>query len=129
METDPQRFVPKVHPLSRGAEPDDPMTLNATAVAGDPDVLIAALVHEYAWMGWDAEQIAALFHDPFYPMLHGLWETLGEAGIRARIDAIFSHRGVFRFRATVHEAPDDPGPEVILIGTLSREEDRHGDRL
>ena len=40
-------------------------------------------------MGWDAEQIAALFRDPFYPMLHGLWQALGEAGVRDRIDAVF----------------------------------------
>jgi hypothetical protein len=129
MDGDPERFVAKVHPLSRGAEPDDPMTLNATTVAGDPDVLIRAVVGEYAWMGWDAEQIAALFHDPFYPMLHGLLEALGEAGIRERIDAVFDRGGVFRFRATVHEAPDDPEPEVIQIGILKGEEHRHGDGL
>jgi len=129
MDSDQERFVPKVHPLSRGAEPDDPMTLSATTVPGDPDVLIRALVHEYAWMGWDAGQIAALFHDPFYPMLHGLQQALGEAGIRQRIDAVFNGHGVFRFRATVLEAPDDSGPEVIQIGTLRREGDRHDDGL
>jgi hypothetical protein len=126
MESDPQRFVPKVHPLSRAAEPDDPMTLSATAVAGDPDVLIRALVQEYAWMGWDAEQIATLFNDPFYPMLHGLLEAYGAARVRERIDAVFGRCGVYRFRATVHEAPDDPGPEVVQIGTLRREGDHHG---
>jgi hypothetical protein len=129
MESDAQRFVPKVHPLSRAAGPDDPLTLNATAVAGDPDVLIRALVQEYAWMGWDAGQVAALFHDPFYPMLHGLLEALGEAGIRERIDAVFDRGGVFRFRARVYEAPDDSGPEVIQIGTLKQEGIRHGDGL
>jgi len=125
METDQARFVPKVHPLCRAAEPDDPMTLSATAVAGDPDVLIHAVVQEYAWLGWDAGQIAALFHDPFYPVLHGLLQALGEAGIRARIDAVFARCGVYRFRATVHEALDDSGPEVVQIGTLMREETRH----
>ena len=129
MESHPQRFVPKVHPLSRRAEPDDPMTLNATTAPGDPDVLIRALVHEYAWMGWDAGQIAALFHDPFYPMLHGLQQALGEAGIRDRIEAVFNRHGVFRFQATVLEAPDDPRPEVFQIGTLRREGDRHDDGL
>jgi hypothetical protein len=131
MESDPQRFIPKVHPLVRAAEPDDPMTLNATAVAGDPDVLIRALVQEYAWMGWDAGQIAGLFRDPFYPMLHGLLQAFGEAGIRARIDAVINGRGVFRFRATVHEAPDESeaAPEVFQIGSLRRGGDRHDDGL
>jgi hypothetical protein len=129
MDTVQERFVPKVHPLSRAAEPDDPMTVCATAVAGDPDVLIRAVVQEYAWMGWDAAQIAALFHDPFYPMLHGLLEAFGEAGIRERIDAVFNRGGVFRFRATVHEALDDAPPEVVQITTLRREGDPHGNRL
>jgi hypothetical protein len=102
------------------------MTLSATAVTGDPDVLIRAVVQEYAWMGWDAGQIAALFRDPFYPMLHGLLEALGQAGIRERIDAVFSRSGVYRFRATVHEAPDDSGPPVVQIGNLIREGTCHG---
>ncbi|MFI5456383.1 MAG: hypothetical protein ACHRXM_13120 [Isosphaerales bacterium] len=126
METDQERFVPKVHPLSRAAEPDDPMTLSATAIAGDPDVLIRAVIQEYAWMGWDAGQIAALFHDPFYPVLNGLLQALGEACIRSRIDAVFARYGVYRFRATVHEALDDSAPDVVQIGTLMREEPRHG---
>jgi hypothetical protein len=130
METDTQRFVPKVHPLSREAEPDDPMTLNATAVAGDPDVLIRSLVQEYAWIGWDAGQVAELFRDPAYPMLHGLLRAFGEAGIRERIDAVFNRRGVVRFRATVVEAPEESGPDVIQIGGFTRRGgDRHGDRL
>ncbi len=129
------RFAPKVHPLSRSATPDDPMDLNAAAVPGDPDVLINALVQEYAWMGWDGDEIAALFHDPFYPMLHGLLEALGETGVRDRINAVFNRDGVFRFRTTVHEAPDDhdhePEPEVVQIGAfnLKRKEQDHVDGL
>ena len=72
MESDPERFVPKVHPRSRAVEPDDPMTLQRDRRRGRPRRADPCLVQEYAWMGWDAEQIAALFHDPFYPMLHGL---------------------------------------------------------
>jgi hypothetical protein len=108
------------------------MDLNATAVQGDPEVLIRAVVQEYAWMGWDGDQIASLFHDPFYPMLHGLLEALGEAGVRDRIDAVFNSAGVFRFRTTVHEAPDDDqGPEVVQIGgfNLKRKEQDHVDGL
>src|SRR5947209_8772484 len=98
MENRAERFVPKVHPASREVMPEDPMTLCASPVAGDPDVLIRAVVQEYAWMGWDAGQIAALFRDPSYPMLYGLRHALGEAGVRERIDAVFRRCGVFRFR-------------------------------
>jgi len=131
MESSAERFVPKVHPASREVMADDPMTLWATPVAGDPDLLIRAVVQEYAWMGWDAEQIAALFRDPFYPMLHGLRHLLGEAGVRERIDAVFGHCGVFRFRSTVREAPDDAddAPELVQIGLGRPEGVRHGDSL
>src|SRR5262245_19305051 len=70
-------LVPKVHPTSRPVEPDDPLTLHATTVAGDPELMLHCLVQEYAWMGWDAEQILSLFRDPFYPVLHGLWCLYG----------------------------------------------------
>ena len=129
MESHPQRFVPKVHPATRAVEPDDPMSLFATPVAGDPDVMLQAVVHEYAWMGWDAGQIAALFDDPFYPMLHGLRHALGEAGVRGRIDAVFRGCGVFRFRSTVHEEPDDTAPELVQIGLGRPEGVHHGDGL
>jgi hypothetical protein len=126
MESSAERFVPKVHPASREVMADDPMTLWATPVAGDPDLLIRAVVQEYAWMGWDAEQIAALFCDPFYPMLHGLWRVLGEAGVRERIDAVFHRCGVFRFRSTVHEEPDEAAPELVQIGLDRPQGVRHG---
>ena len=129
MESNPARFVPKVHPASREVMPDDPMTLCATPVEGDPDLLIRAVVQEYAWMGWEAEQIADLFRDPFYPMLHGLRLALGEAGIRERIEAVLARCGVYRFRSTVHEEPDDAAPELVQIGPLRPEGKRHGDGL
>jgi hypothetical protein len=102
------RLVPKVHPASREVMPDDPMSLCAMPAPGDPDLMIRAVVGEYAWLGWGADQIAALFDDPFYPMLHGLRQALGEAGVRERIDAVFARNGVYRFRATVAEAVEEP---------------------
>lgn len=127
MEISNERFVPKVHPASREVLADDPMTLCATPVAGDPDLLIRSVVQEYAWVGWDAEQIAALFRDPFYPMLHGLWQVLGEADVRDRIDTVFRRCGVFRFRSTVWEEPEDDAPELIQIGLSRPQGVRHGD--
>jgi len=129
MESSAERFVPKIHPASREVMADDPMTLCATPVAGDPDLLIRAVVQEYAWMGWNAEQVATLFSDPFYPMLHGLWRVLGEAGVRARIDAVFRRCGVFRFQSTVHEEPDEATPELVQIGLNRPQGVRHGDGL
>jgi hypothetical protein len=109
------RFVPKVHPATRPVEPEDPYTLHATAVEGNPEVLVRAVVQEYAWIGWDVDEIAALFRDPFYPLLHSLWRALGEAGIRARLDAAFQQFGVFRFQSRIVEAPEEIEPELVQI--------------
>jgi hypothetical protein len=119
MSSDPERFVPKVHPVTRPVEPDDPFDLNATLVPGDVELMFRSVVQEYAWMGWGPELILGLFRDPFYPALHGLWEVLGENETRARIDAVLARTGVIHFHATVHETePDecDQEPDVVPIG-------------
>ncbi len=104
-------LVPKVHPMVRPVGPDDPFTLNATSVAGDPNVMIRAVVQEYAWLGWSADQIISLFRDPFFPVLHRLWQTLGDAELRTRIASFVETFGVFHFRSTMVESPDDTGTE------------------
>lgn len=119
MNNDPERFVSKVHPVTRQVEPDDPLDLNATLVPGDVDLMFRSVVQEYAWMGWGTEPILGLFRDPFYPALHGLWEALGEEETRARIDVVLTRTGVIHFHATVHESePDetDREPDIVPIG-------------
>lgn len=112
-----ERWVHKVHPLAREAEPDDPLTLHATPVAGDPEVMLHCLVHEYAWMGWDAEEILRLFGDPFYPALHSLWCLYGEAGLRERLTAVLRQTGTFRLDEVVREEPEpvEEEPELIQL--------------
>ncbi len=118
MTTHVANWVPKVHPITRPVEPDDPLTLHATPVAGDPEVMLRCLVQEYAWMGWDAEQILNLFRDPNYPVLHDLLRIYSENGIRERIAAVLEQTGVFCCEATVQEEPepleDEPG--LIQLG-------------
>ncbi len=100
------RLAPKVHPLARPVEPEDPFTLNATSVGGDPEVMIRAVVQEYAWLGWSADQIISLFRDPFFPVLYSLWQTLGDAELRKRIASLTEAFGIFRFQSTMVESPD-----------------------
>jgi hypothetical protein len=126
MDTHPTNLVPKVHPATRGVEPDDPLSLHATPVEGDPEVMIRAVVQEFAWMGWDAERIVGLFRDPGYPLLHGLWLALGEAGIRERIESVVRRYGVYRFRSTIVEEPEEAEPELVQIGPLGSGGSRHG---
>ena len=115
--TTAERLVPKIHPLARAVEPDDPMILHATGVMGDPEEMVRSLIEEFAWMDWEAEAILKLFRDPFYPVLHALWRAYGEAGIQARIDRIVYAEEVSRFRTTIQEEsePGEEEPELIEL--------------
>ena len=113
MDPAAEQYVPKIHPATRPVEPEDPMTLYATPVAGDPEVMLQCLAQEYAWLGWGAEEILGLFHDSFYPALNELLRAYGEDGIRERLTAVLGPMGVFRFTGAVR---DDPEPELIQLG-------------
>src|SRR5690348_11041295 len=121
-----ERLVPKVHPATRPVEPGDPLSLHATELAGDPELMLQCLVQEYAWDGWDAEQILRLFRDPFYPALHNLWCLYGEAGLRDRLLAVVGQTGIWRFQTTVREEPEtvDQEPELIPLGIRSCQADK-----
>jgi hypothetical protein len=113
-----QHFVPKVHPLDRGVEAEDPMELVATPVQGDPDVMLQCLVQEFAWMGWDLEQLMELFHNPCYPVLNQLLAYYGEDEVRARVQALVGRSGVFRVHEVIEdesEPTEDDEPGLIQL--------------
>jgi hypothetical protein len=118
MTTADERMVPKILPATRPVEPEDPMSLHATAVFGQPEVMLRCLVQEYAWLGWDADQILGLFQNAFYPVLNDLFRAFGEAGIRERVLDVLNNTGVYHFEETVHGEPDiaDGEPELIELG-------------
>jgi hypothetical protein len=110
-------LVPKVHPLAREAGPEDPFELMAEPVAGDPAVMLECILQEFAWMGWDAEQLLTLFHHPGYPVLCQLREFYGDEEIHRQVTALLNRWGVLRFRETIAEPePDeDHEPELVQI--------------
>ena len=110
-----ERWVPKGYPRARGTEQDDPFELYATPVIGDPEVMLRCLVQEYAWMGWNADAIFALFGNPDYPALNGLLQVYGHRAIRSRIDSILTETGVFRFEGYVREDPEPETEELELV--------------
>jgi hypothetical protein len=119
MTVESDRLVPKVHPATRPVEEDDPMTLCAMPVMGDPDMMIRCLAEEYAWMGWTPDQILGLFRDPAYPALYALWQSCGEEGIRERVGAVTRLHRIFRFVGTVTEPPaqeEQSEPELVELG-------------
>jgi hypothetical protein len=96
-------------------EAEDPMELYATPVAGNPEVMLRCAVEEYARLGWDAEQVLALFCDPYYPALHGLLELYGEAAVRQQIAAVFERTGVFHVTVRELEVSEDGSAELPLV--------------
>ena len=120
MTTEPSRFVPKVHPASRPVEAEDPLSLHAISLEGDPELMLHCVVQEYAWMGWGGEQILNLFRDPFYPALRELWDRYGEANLRERIASLIQQTGIFHFQVTIREEPEpkpeEAEPELVELG-------------
>jgi hypothetical protein len=112
MTAESSRFVPKVHPATRPAEAEDPLALEAVSLEGDPELMLQCVVQEYAWMGWEGEQILSLFRDPFYPALHELWDRYGEANLRERIADLIRHTGVFHIQLTIRERPESESEEL-----------------
>lgn len=115
--------VPKVHPATRGIEPDDPMNLHAVEVDGDPQVMLQMLVEEYARMGFGLDELMNLSRQPFYQGLHGLWQLYGEAGLRRQLGAILSRCGVFRTK--VWEATPPVSEQLLQIGDRAQLERNH----
>ena len=120
MSSEPSRFVPKVHPATRPVEAEDPLSLHAVPVEGDPELMLHCVVQEYAWMGWGIEQILSLFRDPFYPALRELWDRYGEANLRERIASLIQQTGIFHFQVTIREEPEpkpeEAEPELVELG-------------
>ncbi len=118
MDSSSERWVPKVHPLSRAVEAEDPMELVANPVHGDPEVMLECMVQEFAWLGWDAEQLLQLFHSPEYPVLGQLRQHFGVEAVRQRIESLLKRIGVLRVREVIVDEPDpeeEEGPELIQL--------------
>jgi len=115
----PPTLAPKIHPLARGVEAEDPLELLVEAAPGDPNVMLECIVQEFAWMGWDSEQIFALFHNVNYPVLNQLLALFGEDEIRSRLAALTTAVGVMRVTEAIDEKEDSDDPELIQL-TLRR---------
>jgi hypothetical protein len=114
---DETRFVPKVHPLAREAGPEDPLELMAEPAPGDPAVMLECLLQEFTWMGFTADELLALFHNPGYPLLCELREFFGEEAVRRHVETLASRWGAVRFRETIAEEEkcDAHEPELVQI--------------
>jgi hypothetical protein len=103
--------VPKIHPATRPVEPEDPLNLFGYEFEGDPELMLCMIVEEYARMGYGCDALMELASNPFYQALHGLWQLLGEAELRSRVERIISRCGVLR--TSWRESPLPP--DVVQI--------------
>jgi hypothetical protein len=110
-----RKLRPKVHPLSRTVEPEDPMELMAESVPGDPDIMLACVMQEFAWVGCGADELLGMFRSPGYPVLNQLLDYFGEAEVRRRLTTLLDGSGVFQVRETIAE-PDREEEELIQLG-------------
>jgi hypothetical protein len=117
-------WVPKVHPLTRGVEAEDPMELVATPVVGDADLMLDAVVQEFSQMGFGAAELLEMFRSEAYPVLRELGGQLGEAELKRRIDAALAPLGAYRVREIFldeGEDAEDEGNELITLTVRRRE--------
>jgi hypothetical protein len=71
-------------------DPSDPQMLVGVVLPGSPDAMremASVFADEFARLGYTARQILGLFEEPFYAGAHAALRALGEAEIRAIVDA------------------------------------------
>src|SRR5262245_40913752 len=115
-------MVPKIHPMERGIEADDPMELMASAAPGDPDEMLDCIIQEFAWQGNDAGELLRMFLDPEYPVLNQLLDWFGPDELRSRIDNALTGFDAFSVRTSMEETvdPDDDHEELMELTVRSR---------
>ncbi len=86
----------------KSPEPDDPLEMGAEMVEGDPRLMLACLIEEYARMGWDAGRIARIFDNPFFLASHGLADRFGRDTVHAFIEQTLRRCGVYQFEVIEH---------------------------
>jgi len=97
------------HPKDRPAEPEDPFKMFAGGVEGDPGLMLDCLVEEYSRMGYDADDLIALFDNPEFLATHGLRNLFGPEETRERVQAVLARCGVLRVTVTALP-PENPFP-------------------
>jgi hypothetical protein len=77
-------------------DPEDPLELHRIALPTDEDTTEAmtdCIIEEFMRLGYDHEQLLALFRNPYYTGLRMVLETKGETYLRECIEEMFARRG------------------------------------
>ncbi len=125
MSPSPEQWVPKVHPITRALEQEDPMELMATPAQGDPEFMLQCIVEEFAWLGMGKDELLGLFHSPTYPVLNQLLAHFGAEAVRRRVEELLGRVGIFCVQESIAEGPEpdeEDGADLIQLSLRKREE-------
>ncbi len=106
--------VPKVHPTTREALPDDPMEMHGFEVPGDPELMLRILVEEYTRIGWGVDAMMGLSKDPNYTAFYAFRKSLGDDGLRQALSRIIARCGVIRVKTTETEPMSERLVQIAL---------------
>ena len=106
--------VPKIHPATREALPDDPMEMHGFEVPGDPELMLRMLVEEYTRMGWGVDALMSLAKDPNYTAFYAFRKSLGDDGLRQALSRIIARCGVIRVKTTETEPMSERLVQIAL---------------
>jgi hypothetical protein len=76
--------------------PEDPMELFGVGLLTEEDTTAAmseCFIEEFMRLGYNHKQILALFRNPHYTGMNGVWQTKGEAFVRDAITEMFARWG------------------------------------
>ena len=121
MSSASSQFVPKVHPLDRDIEADDPFELVAQQAQGDPELMLGAVIEEFLMVGCDASRLTAMFGNAEYPVLQELCAHFGAEEVARRIAETQRAASSFSVREWVAEEADESscgGGETLVQLTL-----------
>jgi hypothetical protein len=85
-----RRFVRKFPAVTRQVELNDSLKLFANPALRDLEWMLESVVHDFAGLGYDADELSNLFRSPAYPVLNRLLDYFGRAEIRRRLDDILT---------------------------------------
>ncbi len=94
------------HPMHRTWSPEDPMSLEAAPVDGDPAVMLECLIEEYLRQGSSESLIMSLFRTPDYQATYGLLKLFGEKHVLERVREATRRMGALRCTVVCYD--EDP---------------------
>jgi hypothetical protein len=105
----------RTHPADRAPQADDPMEISGIEIEGDPQVMLACIVEEFARMGCDVDAIMRMFDDPFFQGPYGLTRAFGRDYIRGRVAEIVRGCGVMTVRIVEQQQDENETEQPVNL--------------